>query len=427
MRRPATTLLLVSLGLAAGCDEEGDAPPTGSDFVPIGGEDAAPPAPDGGGADDAPPPPLRLRFEPIEQDSGALRLTDLAFLPGTGGEFLVTDKDGEVVHMRLEGAGARRLGGFTIPDVWDDSDAGLISVVPDPDFARNRLFYVGLSTSRETNVVRRYRLVEGDYEATRASEATVISVRGEGAPRSWHNVGSIGFTEEGHLWALFGDKVLDERAQDPESPLGALLRIIPSRDPTGEGYTVPPDNPFADGAGHPAVYAKGLRSPWKGLYRDGRWYVGDVGLDTVEELNVVDAPGDNLGWPESEGPCECDQFVEPWVFYGRSSGHPFVREDPDATADRHRSIYVGWLYDPRPDDPYEGRWNDVITYGDAFVGFVRARRVDGTDADWAAGHVEMPTAWAQGPDGYVYVTALGTWPVDAPVAPSPIYRAVLAD
>lgn len=359
--------------------------------------------------------PLKLRFTAVEQDSGALRLTDIAFLPGTDGEFLLADKDGAVIHMRLDGDRATRLGSMTIADTWHDSDAGLISLAVDPDFERNGWFYAGVSISRETNVVRRYTLGDPD------SETLVISVTGDGAPRSWHNVGSIGFDDDGALWALFGDKVLDETAADPHSPLGALLRVRPL---AGGGYEPAPGNPYAEGDGHPAVYAKGFRSPWKGAHHRGVFYASDVGLDDWEEVNRVDGPGASFGWPSIEGPCgDCDGHTPPWIHYGRGP-HAFVRDDPDATSAGKRSAWVGLVYTPTAADPYDGRWNEVLTFGDAFVGYVRGARVDDpAGTSWHVGHLQYATGWAQGPDGYVYVTALGTWPVDAPVVPSPVLRA----
>ncbi len=447
--------LALALGLAA-CDDgggEGDPgfDPTG-DFQPIGlpppdaaprvdaarpPRDAALPEPDDGvpppdaGAEPPPPPrPLSLRFVPLEQDSGALRITDLAFLPG-GDELLVTDKDGELIHLRMDGDRMVRLGGFSLDDTWFDSDAGLISVAVDPRFAQNRFIYLGVSTTQQSNEIRRYTFDADDYAATLASEVLVIEVTGERAPRSWHNVGSMGFTREGHLWALFGDKVLDQTAQDLDSPLGAVLRISPDHDADG-GFDVPADNPYADGTGHPAVWAKGMRSPWKGFYdpHDGHIWFGDVGLDTFEEVNRVSAPGQNFGWPDIEGPCDdCGDTEAPWLAYGRGNSHPFVLDDPRATTSRLRSVWVGGrphreAGDP---DPYAGRWDDVIVFGDAFSGFVRATPVDGGGESYPVGHLHFATAMTQGPDGYMYAAALGTWPVDAPTTPSPIYRVELAD
>lgn len=375
--------------------------------------------------------PLRLRFEPIEQDSGALRITDMAFAPNGDDRFIVTDKDGEVILMRMEVGRARRLSGFVVPDTWSDSDAGLIAVTFDPDFDQNGFFYLGVSISQETNVIRRYTFNTEDFARSGETAVDIITVTGPNSPRAWHNVGSMGFTDEGYLWALFGEKVLDQYALDVTSPLGSLVRIIPDHLPFPEsdgGYAVPADNPYADGSGHPAVYAKGFRSPWKGLYRDGRWFTSDVGLDTYEEVNLIDRPGQVFGWPAIEGPCEgaaCAGYAPPWIAYGRSSSHPFVREDPESTASRLRSAWVGWQYVPNERDPYGGRWNNVLTFGDAWVGWIRGRRTDGQGESWAVAHHTFVTGWAQAPDGYVYVTALGTWPVDAPVTPSPIMRAVL--
>lgn len=443
VNRVAPLLVVVSLLGCEAVERKTLAPsaPTADAFVPVGRVvdatpaivgDVAPPADDAG----APwQPPLRLTFEPVEHEAETLRATDLVFLPDAPGEFLWLDKDGDVHLMRLEGARATRVGGFRVLDTWNDSDAGLISLALDPDFARNQRFYIGLTTSMERSVVRAYTLDRAALERTPESAWDVIGVEGAGARRSWHNVGSIGFDEAGVLWALFGDKTLGAPARDPDSPLGALLRVVP--DPTAPtGHTYPDDNAYAPGEGHPGVYAKGLRSPWRGLYHAGRYFFGDVGQDKFEEVNVVDAPGLDFAWPHVEGPCveACDGLTDPFIAYDRSGDHPFVRDDPDRIAVRLRTVHVGLIYRPDPDgraDPYEGRWNDVLTFGDASTGFIRAVRIDAgvepNPTSWPVGHLQYVTGWAQAPDGYVYLTGLGTWPIDAPrTSRSPLWRAVLA-
>lgn len=420
-----TTLALCLAGCLAAtltaCDD-GHTPEEGI-FDPIGRTlDAA--------IDAAPPPiddtTLRLRFEPIPHDAGALRITDLAFLGDTG-EFVVLDKDGEVIHLVLEGDGARRLGAFTVPNVWPDSDAGLISVAIDPHFAANRWIYLGFTPDRYTSVIHRYTLDPDrlGYPGIAATGTEIFTVTEPRAPRSWHNIGSMGFDDTGALWALLGDKVQSDNARDRNSVLGGLMRILPL--PAG-GHDFPQDNPYLDGTGHPAIYAKGLRSPWKGFHHDGRWWIGDVGLDTHEEINTIEAPGDDFGWPDHEGPCPaggCPDAIGPWLSYGRSGSHAFIQADPRATSSRLRSVWVAPPTRSGGIDRYRGRWHDVMLFGDAFVGWVRGRRVDGSGDSFAVGHLHFATAFAQGPDGYVYATALGTWPVDAPVMPSPILRAVL--
>lgn len=398
--------------------------------------------------------PLKLAFEPLEQNSGALRLTALAFLPEPRGDFLTLDKDGELIHMRLVEDGdtvrAERVGGVWLDEVYSYSDAGLISIALAPDFVETGHIYLGFSTDRRTNVIKRYTFAADALAEIEATGVEIIRIHADEAPQPWHNVGSIGFTETGEMWALFGDKKLRDTAQDLTLPLGALLRFTPSAG-QGGGYVVPDDNPFADGTGHPAIYAKGLRSPWTAHYHDGRWFIGDVGRDTVEEVNRLEAPGENFGWPFAEGACvptpagepppegeptiTCEGLIDPWSAWARDGGpQPFRQDDPQASPSGRRSVYIGAVYRPGlydAPDPYLGRWRDVITYGDTFVGFVRAAPVDAERGEgWHAGHLRYATGWAQAPDGHIYVVTLGTWPqpdedADAPLAG--IWRAVLAD
>ncbi len=241
------------------------------------------------------------------------------------------------------------------------------------------------------------------------------------------------------MWVLVGDKGLFEPAQDETNIIGSLIRIIPSRTDGVGGYTTPEGAPRYSEQADPAVYAIGIRSPWKGLYHEGRWFFGDVGLDDVEEVNIISAPGQNFGWPVVEGRCEddvrrtdpdCSLYDDPVVAYGRSASEKFVRDDREANPTNKRSVYVGWIYQPIEEDPYRGLWNDVMVFGDGLVGFVRAATLDDPSASWHAGHMTLPTAWGQAPDGFVYVTAYPTAPPDAPgeeEPPAPLYRVVLAN
>jgi len=101
------------------------------------------------------------------------------------------------------------------------------------------------------------------------------------------------------------------RAQLVDSLAGKVLRLDPA---TGDGV---PSNPFYDPAAPRAprsrVWAMGLRNPYRMTLRPetgshlpsdanpGSIYIGDVGWETWEELNVVRGPGKNFGWPAYEG------------------------------------------------------------------------------------------------------------------------------
>ncbi|MEZ4238277.1 MAG: PQQ-dependent sugar dehydrogenase [Myxococcota bacterium] len=94
---------------------------------------------------------------------------------------------------------------------------------------------------------------------------------------------------------------------------GRAVRQDPAhRRPRGSPYGIPPDNPFAAGGGRPEIYAWGLRNPWRFSVdpASGDLWVGDVGQDAVEEIDVV-RRGGNYGWKIMEGDrcygaAECD-------------------------------------------------------------------------------------------------------------------------
>ena len=90
---------------------------------------------------------------------------------------------------------------------------------------------------------------------------------------------------------------------DPVSLDGSIIRVDPA---TGAGL---PDNPLAASADPNArrIIAYGLRNPFRFTHRPGtdELWVGDVGWNDWEEINVVSDPNDsvveNFGWPCYEG------------------------------------------------------------------------------------------------------------------------------
>ena len=121
------------------------------------------------------------------------------------------------------------------------------------------------------------------------------------------------------------------RSQYMGSLSGKLLRLDPE---TGAGV---PSNPFWDPA-HPRsvrsrTSALGLRNPFRFILKPGSgshdpadgnpgiFFLGDVGSAASEELNVIDRPGLNLGWPLFEGmvtrfPGNAPNLAAPNPLYG---------------------------------------------------------------------------------------------------------------
>ena len=382
-----------------------------------------------------PPGVLQVRFEQVPYATTLDYVTDLAFAPDASGEFLAIDLYGKFEHARLDAEGAVSLMSGKFDDVYAEFDAGQLGLAIDRDFAENGFFYIATNLAKNHVQVRRYTLTRGNFTRTRDSEVVILELLVPSSPR-WHNITSLGFDEEGVMWVLVGDKGLFDPAQDETDLLGSLIRILPSKVEGVGGYTTPADGPTYSPESDPAIYAIGIRSPWKGRYHEGRWFFGDVGLDDVEEVNVISAPGQNFGWPVVEGACtddvlgtepDCTLYDDPMIHYGRSSSEQFVQDDLHASPTNKRSVYVGWIYQSTENDPYEGLWNDVVVWGDAYVGFMRAAEVDDLANSWHLGHMQFPTAWGQAPDAFVYVTSYPAEPPDAAGSgepPSPLYRIV---
>jgi glucose/arabinose dehydrogenase len=382
--------------------------------------------------------PLRVRFERIETSDDFTMITDFRFIPGTD-ELLALSKDGRIGHHRLRDGATERLGGFVVSGVHSDLDCGLLSLAFDPDFETNRFIYVSACTSQVENAIFRLEFDASDPASIAATQAEIFTATEPAADRPWHNVGAIGFDDSGALWALLGDKRVTANGQNTANDLSALVRLVPNRTPGGSGSTPAPDNPFVDDPERsPYVYAWGLRSPWRGLYDSkGRWWIGDVGSDVFEEIDLVTAPGQNFGWSTHEGPCEgdCEGFVDPVVGWTHEPTISYIADDEEARPTVRRVVWVGTEYDPGDGpDPYGGRLSGAVLFGDFCVGFVRALEVDDAGTvtrDEHLGHLAFPSGWARGPDGYIYASTFGqceSFNIDDDDPPrSQLYRAVPMD
>lgn len=427
------SLLILASGCASDDDGVTEPPPQETDDA---GEPSGPPSPE-------------LRFERVDlevdriTETGHRHVTTFAFIPGTD-ELLLTELHGDVYHYELEDGVGTLLGHFDLSEhVYPsapefDWDCGLISIAFDPDFADNGLFYAGLCFDEASTGIMRFSFDPTDYDAIADSAAVIMQEGAEGS-LSIHNVGQMGFDDDGYLWALFGDRDLPPQAADVTTNLGALVRIEPDRTADGEGYVPAAGNPYiGDPEGSGDVYAYGFRSPWTGHYdASGRWWIGDVGSSdhwAVEEVNVVTEPEQYFGWPTVEGPCEgeCDDLVDPVRHWDHSSSHEYVVEMEDPYPSQSRVGWVGVEYRDRGHDPYDGALLGKLLYGEMCVGFVRAIEVDGTGevlSDQLVGELPKISAWAQGADGHLYASTYGACEASRDVAdiPAGLWRAMPAD
>jgi glucose/arabinose dehydrogenase len=226
-------------------------------------------------------------------------------------------------------------------DVVGQGEQGLIGLTFSTDGSRMYIAYTGLD---ERQYLEELEFPVDEVEADESTRRLLLVVD-DAFPN--HNGGQLAFGPDGFLyWGMgdgggAGDPELT--GQDPTDLLGSVLRIDPDLDPdideddpAFQPYAIPNGNPFADGAGGaPEVWAFGLRNPWRFSFdrQTGDLWVGDVGQDTVEEINLLRADGGanagrgaNMGWPVMEGdrPFAGSEppvgSTQPIFTYGRDGG-----------------------------------------------------------------------------------------------------------
>lgn len=425
MKSAAFALLLaVSLPGVVACGDH-DAPskpaPTGSGATGAGGDASSDPA------------SLRVEFEELALEGEPTFITDFVFYPGSDSDLLTLDKSGKLTRFRLNGESASVVSSAQVAGVYDKLDCGAISLALEPDFSEGNYVYVGTCVSQSHSEVLRLDLDE-EQNVVEGSEVSILRVGFAGATRPWHNVGSIGFEPGGVLWALFGEKVQGAPAQDLAQSLGKLLRIVPSREPGLGGFEPAPDGPLLDDpSAEPAVYALGLRSPFRGT-RDSRgfYWIGDVGSDFFEEVNVTRGPLTNFGWPEHEGPCaNCGETTPPAFAWARGASPDYIADDPEVETTVGRVAWAGPEVLAHEPDRYGGRLAGSVLFGDYCAGFLRHGRVDDDGVptlDAPLGHLNNVGAFRQHADGFVYAITFGRCQTDvknkADEAFSRLYRMV---
>lgn len=240
--------------------------------------------------------------------------------------------DGRRLHV-VERAGTIRVvrDGATLPEPFLDitadvdvaGEGGLLSMAFPPDYRRRGYFYVFLTPRDATPgvaphapiEVREYRRSPTDPDrADPASARTVLTVPHPTFAN--HYGGQLQFGPDGLLYVSTGDGGgggdTEGNAQNTASRLGKLLRLDPRPDgSTADGsveYHAPRDNPFARSGGDVLVWSYGLRNPFRFSFDRRDLTIGDVGQNTVEEVDFAEAGrrgagrGANFGWNRCEGP-----------------------------------------------------------------------------------------------------------------------------
>ena len=228
----------------------------------------------------------------------------LAFLPD--GDMLVTERPGRLRVIRDGKLDPKPIEG--LPDLVSTGISGLFGLALHPSFAQNRLIYFAYPKPQPTD---RDALTLAVARARWDGGSSLADVKDIFVAKDWYSTaesrennrccgqgpssGSFGarleFDRQNRLYITSGDRNWGEKAQDPQSHIGKILRV-------NDDGSVPNDNPFVRRNGYlPEIYTMGHRNQ-TGLRFDpatGDLWSTEFGPAGGDELNRI-AAGNNYGW-----------------------------------------------------------------------------------------------------------------------------------
>lgn len=293
----------------------------------------------------------------------------LVFLPD--GDMLLTERPGRLRLIHDGRLDPTPIEG--VPDLVPASIGGLMGLALHPDFENNRLIYFAYTKPRpgdraQTSLAVARARWDGGHALADVEDIFVAEDWYSGAmadknnrccgqgPASGSYGARIAFDDDNLLYITSGDRNWGEKAQDPESDLGKIIRLR-------DDGSIPDDNPYVGRDGYlPELYTIGHRNP-TGLRFDpetGDLWSTEFGPRGGDELNRIE-PGKNYGWIlitqgahyNDEAKALGDQGVEGYVdpvFAWGVSGNPgnLVFYTGDAFPAWRGDVFVATMARPTP-------------------------------------------------------------------------------
>jgi glucose/arabinose dehydrogenase len=313
----------------------------------------------------------------------------VAFLPE--GRYLVTERPGRMRVVEADGRLGAPLAG--VPEVVARGQGGLLDVVLDSGFARNRTLYFCFSEPGAGGNGTALARADLAADGRRLEEVRVIFRQQPKVASNLHFGCRIVEARDGNLFLTLGERFSrKEDAQRLDNHLGKVVRV--ARD-----GSVPKDNPFVGRAGAlPEIWSYGHRnSQGATLAADGSFWMHEHGPQGGDEINVPQA-GRNYGWPV--------------ITHGENYGGGPIGEGISAKAGMEQPLHY-WVPSIAPSgmafltsDRYGAGWQ-----GNLFVGSLKFGYLDRIEL--AGGKVVREHKLLegigrvrdvrQGPDGLLYV------------------------
>ena len=355
---------------------------------------------------------IRISFSRV-----ARNLSKPVFITHSGdnnGRLFIVEQDGRI-KILLDGTVLSTPFLNLSAKVSKGSERGLLGLAFHPDYATNRKFYVNYTNTSGDTVVAEY---------TRTSNPNIANTTGRilltiDQPYSNHNGGMLAFGPDRYLYIGTGDGGSSgdpgNRAQQLTYLLGKILRIDIDNTAPGKQYAIPAGNPYAGAtAGLDEIWSFGVRNPWRFSFdrRTGDLWIGDVGQNRYEEINLSTAPtagrAVNYGWRVLEG-TSC---------FNPSSGCSTSGKTPPMAVYSHSlgcSVTGGYVYRGLA---YRGLVGGYL-FGDFCSGRVWALKAHGPASQspvlMADTNLSI-SSFGEGQDGTLYVTDLGSGDIWAVVA-----------
>jgi glucose/arabinose dehydrogenase len=313
---------------------------------------------------------------------------DLGFTPD--GTIIFTERSGDISAVV---GGEKRL--LRHPaDVLQVSEAGMMGIAVDPNFASNRFIYTCMASTRGIGGadIRLARwTVNAGYTALSGRVNLFVGAPVNASGQLGRHSGCRPrFGPDGYLWVGTGDAATGTVPQDPRSLGGKVLRIDRNGAPAPGNINVAPWDPRIYTYGHRNVQGIAFRPI------DGKAFSMEHGTNRDDELNALVAGG-NYGWDPVPGYNESRPMTDLGKFPAAvtakwSSGAPTI-------APSGITFLTG---------PQWGRWNGGLVAAVLKDRHVRAFFLDASGkliiqgmAITDQGRLRSPV---QGPDGNLYLT-----------------------
>ena len=314
----------------------------------------------------------------------------LAFIDG--GRMLVTERPGRMRVVQADGTLGEPLAG--LPKVDAVGQGGLLDVIADSQFERNRTIYFCFSEPGVGGNSTALASAQLSADATRLENTKVIFSQKPKFDSRAHFGCRIVEARDHTLFLTLGDrfKRMDD-AQTLDNHHGKVVRLR-------KDGSAPPDNPFATRPGAlPEIWSHGHRNlQGAAIGPDGRLWTSEHGPQGGDEINRPEA-GKNHGWPV--------------ITYGENYGGGAIGEGLTTKAGMEQPLHY-WVPSIAPSgmafvtsDKYGKDWKGSMLVGSLKFRYLARLKFEGTklvkEEKLLTDLKERVRDVRQGPDGFIYL------------------------